>query len=157
MIRNLLPISGFPFASPALGVALGLAMLAGSASGALAAKPPKPETPKISLSKTFQPLAQNVSKAIEAAKTRADVVAAVNGVNAANTALQNARGEARKQATANLDAALAALGNTLAAEKTQLEGAFAGATSPDDTYMAGNLGGEPWRSGQGYTHAAPRP
>ncbi len=123
-------------ARSALGAILAMGMIAGSANVALAQKA---SAPKLSMSKTFQPLAVTLSKAVEAAKARPDVVAArANAVTAQNAA-QQARGAARTQAQAGADAAVAALGATLAGEKAQLEAAFTAATNADDRYMAGNL------------------
>jgi tetratricopeptide (TPR) repeat protein len=120
--------------------AIALGMMAGAtalSAPALAQK--APAAPKISLSKAFQPLAVAASKAIETAKTRADVVAARTALTTAQTALTQSRGAARAPAQASFDAALAALGNTVAPEKAMVDGAFAGATTPDDRYMSGNL------------------
>jgi hypothetical protein len=127
----------------AFGAALVLGLMGSTtlvcAPAMAATKPAKPEAPKISLSKTFQPVAVAASKAIDAAKVRPDVVAARTALTTAQTALQQARGSARAPAQASVDAALAALGNTLTAEKAALEGAFTAATSPDDRYMSGSL------------------
>lgn len=144
MIRTAKPSFGASLVRPALGVAAGLAVLTGAAlvaAPALAAQsaPKAPKPPKLPFSKPFQTAAGPVSKAIDDAKARPDVVAATNRVNAAQAALQSAQGNARTQARANLDAAIAALGSTLSAEKAQLDAAFAAATTPDDRYMAGNL------------------
>lgn len=125
---------------PALCAAAGLAVLTGAtfvAAPAMAQKAPKP--PKLTFSKPFQTVAGPASKVIEDAKKRPDVVAAANNVNAAQAAAQSAQGTARTQARANVDAAIAALGATLATEKAQLESAFAAASTPDDRYMAGSL------------------
>lgn len=124
-----------------LGSALALGLLCAApfaTSPAFAADKPA-AAPKISLSKPFQPLYVAMGKSIEAAKTRADVVAARANVTTAQTALQQARGAARTQAQANLDAATTALAGTLTAEKGQLDALFAAATSPDDNYGAGSL------------------
>ena len=127
--------------SLALRAALALGIMSSAAAMSVPALAQKaPAAPKISLSKAFQPLAVAASKAIETAKTRADVVAARTAVTNAQTVLQQARGAAaRAPAQAALDTALAALGNTVAPEKALVEGAFAGATSADDRYMSGNL------------------
>lgn len=125
--------------SRALGAALALGMVSAAsvvAVPAVAATKPPP-APKISLSKPFQPLYVAMVKAITDAKARPDVVAARTNVTTAQTALRQARGAARTQAQANFDAALAALGGLVAAEKTQLEALFTAATSPDDNYGAG--------------------
>jgi tetratricopeptide (TPR) repeat protein len=125
-------------------LALGAALVLGTvlaapfaAAPAVAATKPAPAI-KISLSKTFMPLYTNMAKAVEAAKVRPDVVAARTNVTTAQTALQQARGAARTQAQANVDAALAALSGLVAAEKAQLDALFtAAAASPDDNYGAG--------------------
>lgn len=142
MIRNLKQNgqAGLARLAPrhAIAAALAIGLLAGAATvatPAMAANAPA----KLSLSKTFQPMAVNLNKAIDAAKVRADVVAARANVITAQTALQAARGAARTSAQAGLDAATAALGATLTAEKAQLDAAFAGVTSADDRFMAGNL------------------
>lgn len=144
MIRTAMLKNRASLIRPALGAAAGLAVLTGTvlvASPALAAKgqQKQPKAPKLSLSKPFQAAAAPLSKSIEDAKKRADVVAATNGVNAAQSAAQTTAGAARTQAQARLDAAIAALGNTLRAEKAQLDAAFAAASTPDDRYMAGSL------------------
>ena len=123
----------------ALGAALafGAALAAPfAAAPAVAATKPAPAI-KISLSKAFMPLYANMAKAVETAKARPDVVAARTNVTTAQNALQQARGAARTQAQANVDAALAALGGLLAAERMQLDALFAAGTSPDDSYGAG--------------------
>jgi tetratricopeptide (TPR) repeat protein len=98
-----------------------------------------PAAPKVTLSKTVQPLYQNLSKAIAAAKVRPDVVAARSNVVTAQAALDQSRGAARTQAQANLDAAIAALRGLVAPEKTQLDALYAAAATPDDKYGAGSL------------------
>ena len=144
MIRTAMPRIRASLVRPALGAAAGLTVLTGAAlvaSPVLAAPAQQKaaKAPKLSLSKPFQAAAAPLSKAIEDAKKRADVVAATNSVNAAQSAAQAATGAARTQARASLDAAIAALGNTLRAEKAQLDAAFAAASTPDDRYMAGSL------------------
>ena len=141
MIRSRKQVSAAQFARTALGGALAIGLAVGAASlatPALAAKN-APAAPKISISKTFQPLAAAANKAINDAKTRADVIAARTSLITAQTAANQARGNARAPARAAVDAAQAALANTLTAERTALETAFTGATSPDDRYMAGTL------------------
>lgn len=96
--------------------------------------------PKMSFSKPFVAAAQPLEKAIAAAKTRADVVAAEQALNAATNAYNTAQGSAaRKAAAAQRDAALAQLGAAVAPEKAQLEAALAVATVVDDKYMWGSL------------------
>ena len=140
MIRNRKQAHTALFTQTALRAALALGLMGGFAAISAPALAQKaPAAPKISLSKPFQPLAVAASKAIEAAKTRADVVAARTALTTAQTALQQARGAARAPAQAAFDAALTALGNTVAPEKALVDTAFAGATSADDRYMTGNL------------------
>lgn len=125
--------------SRTLGAALAVGIVGAAtyvAAPAIAATKPAP-APKIALSKTFQPVYGAMAKAIADAKVRPDVVAARTNVTTAQTALQQARGAARTQAQANLDAALSALGGLVSAERSQLDGLFAAATSPDDNYGAG--------------------
>lgn len=137
-------LNGTLLTRTAMGFALalgGMSALAITATPALAAK--KPATPaaqKMNWSKPFQTAAGPVSNAIEAAKARADVVAAKGAVTAADTALRQAStNTARTQARAARDAAIVGLGATLTAEKTQLESAFAVVANPDDRYTAGQL------------------
>ncbi len=125
----------------ALGAALALCIVGAApfaASSAMAATKPAPAAQKITLSKTFMPLYANMSKAIETAKVRPDIVAARTNLTTAQAALQQARGSARTQAQANVDASLAALGGLVVAEKTQLDALFTAAGAmPDDIYGAG--------------------
>ena len=110
MIRNRNQARAPRLARTALCAALVLGLMSGTSAMAAPAQAQKPAAPKITLSKTFQPLFNNMSKAIETAKTRADVVAARSSVSTAQSAAQQARGAARTQAQANLDSTLAALG-----------------------------------------------
>jgi tetratricopeptide (TPR) repeat protein len=128
------------FSRSALGIALALGVAAGgtlTAAPALAQKQPKPAPVK--LSPNFQKVAAPLQQALEAAKAKPDVVAAKGAVAQANQALQRAPVSGRPQARSAVDAAVAALGNTLSAEKAQLEGAFAAATTPDDRMVAGQF------------------
>lgn len=122
----------------ALGVALALGVVAGGAmlaTPAIAAK-----QPAFKFSPGFQKVAAPLQKAIDDAKTRADVIAAKQKVTDSTNSLQQARLKAdRDQAKAARDAALAELGAALSNEKTQLEAAFAAITNADDRFMAGNL------------------
>jgi tetratricopeptide (TPR) repeat protein len=144
MIRsNRLPVTGLLF-RPVLGAVAALGLVGGVTANPAEAQAQgrgqaQAQAPKITLSKSFQPLAVGLNKAINDAKARPDVVAARANATTAQTALQQARGAARTQAQANLDAAVAALGTTLSAEKSQLDAAFTAATSADDRYMAGSL------------------
>jgi tetratricopeptide (TPR) repeat protein len=119
--------------------ALAIALMAGSAAVPAYAKTKAPTPAKMTYSKAFQTAAVVVQKSTEAAKTRADVVAATTNYNNAATAYNASRGEARVSAKTALDSALAALGATLSAEKTQLEAAFAAIGNQDDRYSAGSL------------------
>jgi hypothetical protein len=99
----------------ALGVALAFGVVAGgvmTAEPALAQKRDK-NAGQMKLSPEFQKLAAPLSQAIEAAK--------------AKPAVTGAKGNP------------AALATALAAEKAQLDPAFAAATSPDDKFVAGQL------------------
>lgn len=126
--------------------AIVLALTAASATVALPAhaaekkKEAVASGPKIQMSKAFQPQAIAAQKALEEAKKRADVVAGQQALNNATNAYNSAQGSAaRKAANAQRDAALAALLGSLAAEKTQLDALLAGATTPDDRFIAGQL------------------
>lgn len=130
------------FARPALALAAALVAVTGAgmvnAPAHAQTKPPEPL--KLKLSKPFQTLAAPLSKGIEDSKKRPDVIAARQGVDAARTAYDNARGNAaRAQAKPALDASVAALGGLLTTEKGQLEAAYAAATSADDRYVAGQM------------------
>ncbi len=96
--------------------------------------------PKANYSKPFVAAAAPFQKTLEAAKKRADVVAAQQIVTATTNALNAASGAtARKAATAQRDAAIAALRATLTSEKAQLETTVAAASLPDDKFLAGNF------------------
>lgn len=123
-------------AALALGLASGSTMLAAPAMAA----PKAPAAPKLSLSKPFQALAGPLQQAIERAKTKPEVVAAVAKVTAANDAARAAQGNAaRTAANAQRSAALAELGAAITVEKSQLDGAFAAVTNQDDRYVAGQF------------------
>jgi hypothetical protein len=128
-------------ARTALGLALSMGLAVGLPSGIAAAKDKKKEEAagpaKLTPSKGFAALIIPYSKAFEAAKARADVVAAKQAADTAQAAVRGTRGAARTQAEANHKAALAALGATLAAEKAQLDAATAAVSTPDDRYFAG--------------------
>ena len=126
----------------ALGLALALGVVAGSAlpAGPAMAAEKKPKAQKFSFTKPFQAAAGPVEKLIADAPKRPEVAAAIAQVTAADQALAQARTRsAREQAAAGLDAALAALGATLTAEKTAVDNAFAAIGNEDDRYLAGNL------------------
>ncbi len=132
--------------------AVALALVAAAASASLVVspafakdkKPPAaPSAPKIVLSKPFMPVFVALNKAIEEAKKKPDVLAAQQGLTGANSAYNAATtSSARKAANAQRDAAVAALGTAVAAEKAQLEGAYTAATTADDKYVAGQLGAQ---------------
>jgi hypothetical protein len=127
-------------ARTALGLALSIGIVAGLPGGVALAKDKKKEEAgpaKLTPSKGFAALIIPYSKAFEAAKARADVIAAKQNVDAAYAAVRGSRGAARTQAEANHKAALAALGTTLAAEKAQLDAATAAVSTADDRYFAG--------------------
>ncbi len=127
---------------PALALALtGAAGLLAATPALAAPKPaPAPVAPKLAMSKPFQTIAAPLSKAIEAAKTRPDVVAAKAKVTAAENTYNQSQGTAaRAQAKAARDAAIVELGTVLAPEKAQLAAATAVATTPDDKYISGQL------------------
>ncbi len=122
-------------------LALGTVVATGLVSAPVVAAEKKPAAPKLNLSKPFMAAAGPLQKALEAAKGRADVVAARTQVDAAEAAAKAAQGAAaRKTAKDATGVALTALGNTLTAEKAQFEAAFALIANPDDRLMAGNLG-----------------
>jgi tetratricopeptide (TPR) repeat protein len=124
-------------------LALALACATGSAliaTPALAAKDKPAAAPKVSYSKPFLAAAVPAQKVFEAAKTRPDVVAATQTVNAATQAYNaTTTTSARKAADVQRNAALAALGGLLTAEKAQLDALFAAVSVPDDKLMAGQL------------------
>ena len=137
-----LPLSGNLLSRSAMAAALAFGLVGGGAMltppAAAATKPPA--APKLSLSKPFQALAGPLSKALDEAKTRADVVAAKAKVDGAQAALQAARGNAaRTAASAAREAAVAELGVTLAPQKAVLDTALAAATTVDDRYVGGQL------------------
>ena len=139
---NSVPLSGNLLSRTALAAALALGLVSGgamlAAPASAATKPPA--APKLALSKPFQTLAGPLSKALDEAKTRADVLAAKAKVDAAQATLQAARGNAaRAAATTAREAAVAELGATLAPQKTALDAAVATVTTPDDRYVSGQL------------------
>ncbi len=118
---------------------LAMALMAGSVSVPVYAKTSAPAQPKLNYSKGFQTAAAAAQKSIEAAKTRADVVAAGTAYTDAANAYNASRGPARTTAKATMDSALAALGATLTSEKSQMEAAFTAIANQDDRYSAGSL------------------
>jgi hypothetical protein len=122
---------------------MALLLVASTGAVALQASPvmaKEAAAPKPSYSKPLIAVAAPFQKALEAAKKRADVVAAQQAVTAANAAYNaTTTSAARKAAATQREAAIAALGATLSNEKTQLEAVFAAITVPDDKFLAGNF------------------
>ncbi|HVR89643.1 MAG TPA: hypothetical protein VHG29_00935 [Novosphingobium sp.] len=126
------------FTRTALGFALAAGLVVTSVPALAAPKPPA--APKLALSKPFQTLAAPLDAEIKNAKTRPDVVAAKAQADAASNAYNQAQGTAaRNAAKAQRDAAIVALGATVAGEKARLDAAFAAATTQDDKYTAGTM------------------
>ena len=128
--------------------ALALALLATAGavthSPALAAAKDKkaqaaPAAAKVVYSKPFIAAAAPLEKALDAAKKRADVIAAQQNVTTATNALNAAQGAARTAAQTQRDAAIAALGATLTAEKAMLETSYAAVLGADDKFKIGNM------------------
>ena len=131
------------FAGTAVGLALAMGVAAGGVSAPAMAKEKekKAEAPKITLSKGFMPAYQATKTALDAAAKRPDVVAGREAATAAENAYRSAQGKAaRDAARAKYDAAIAALGTVVAAENQAVENAFTAATTPDDKFVAGQLG-----------------
>ena len=131
------------FARTALGFALAMGVAAGGVSAPAMAKEKekKAEAPKITLSKGFMPAYQATKTALDAAAKRPDVVAGREAATAAENAYRSAQGKAaRDAARAKYDAAIAGLGTVVAAENQAVENAFTAATTPDDKFVAGQLG-----------------
>lgn len=139
MIRSVL------YTRSAMGLALALGLAAGSlglAAPAAAKDKPKPAAaaPKITPSKAFIPVYSQAKNAIDAAAKRQDVIDGKAAVANAENAYRAARGNAaRTQAKTAWDGAVAALGNSLQAEKGAVEQAFTAGTTPDDRFFAGQL------------------
>lgn len=138
-----------PFLSrPALALALALGTVAGAgmvATPALAAKEKaakeKPAAgPKISPTKAFGPVYQNVAKLLGEARKRPDVIAQQAKVNEAKLAFNaTTTRSARNAAGVKLNEQVAALTTLLGAEAAAVDDAFAKVASPDDKYLAGQL------------------
>jgi hypothetical protein len=129
-------------ARSALGMALALGVAAGALTAPVAAvaKDKAPAAPKLAPSKAFIPVYQAAAAALEKASKSPDITAARATVTNAENAYRAAQGkDARAQAKAQWDAALTALGNSVAADKATIDQAFAVATAPDDKYLAGQL------------------
>lgn len=130
------------FARSPMGLALALGVAAAGLTAPVAAlaKDKAPAAPKLAPSKPFIPAYQAAAAALDKASKSADVAAAKANLTAADNAWRAAQGkDARAAAKAQLDAAQAALGNSVAAEKAVIDQAFAVATAPDDKYLAGQL------------------
>ena len=131
------------FARTALGMALAMGVAAGGAIAPAMAKEKeqKAEAPKITLSKGFMPAYMAAKTALDSAAKRQNVIDGRAAVTAAEGAYRSAQGKAaRDAARAKYDAAIAALGTVVAAENQVVENAFTAATSPDDKFVAGQLG-----------------
>lgn len=127
--------------------ALGLALALGVATGGLAApamakeKEKKAEAPKLAPSKAFIAPYTAAKAALDAAGKRADVTEARAKVTAAENAYRSATGKkAREDARLAYDASVAALSALLAPEIDLSDKTFAAATTPDDKFIAGQLG-----------------
>ncbi|MEN9683550.1 MAG: hypothetical protein RLZZ427_1301 [Pseudomonadota bacterium] len=134
------------FARSAMGVALALGVATGAmiAPVAAAAKDKAQDkaqaAPKLTPSKAFIPVYQAAAGALEKAAKNPDVATARTTVTNAENAYRSAQGkDARAQAKTQWDAAQAALGTALTAEKATIDQAFATAATPDDKYLAGQL------------------
>ncbi|MDE2436541.1 MAG: hypothetical protein KGM49_09800 [Sphingomonadales bacterium] len=130
----------------ALGLALALGVAAGAvvtASPALAkdkAAAAAPSQPKIAPSKPVMALYNPLKTALDNAAKRPDVVNARAAVATAANAVNSATTKsARATARTGYDAAVKALGDTLAPEKAQLDQMGAAATTPDDKYVYGQF------------------
>lgn len=125
----------------ALGMALAVGVAAGGMALPAAAKEKKPEAPKIQPSKAFVPVYVAAKDGVDKAAKRQDVLDAQAAVKTAEAAYRSASGKkARDDARTKYDGSVAALGTLLQPEKDLLEKAFATATTPDDKFIAGQLG-----------------
>ena len=131
------------FARTALGLALAMGVAAGTASPVWAKDKPKDapkEAPKLAPSKAYIPVYVAAKSALEAAAKRPDVMAARQTATDAQAAAKSAQGKAAKTAAqAKADAAVAAVGPLLAAEKAAVDKSAATATNADDKFLAGQL------------------
>ena len=132
------------FTRTALGVALAVGVAAGSATPVMAKdKQPKQaavKEAKLAPSKAFVPVYVAAKNAIEAAGKRADVIAARQAAADAQTALKSAQGKkAQADARARYDAAAAAVGPLLTAEKAAVEKTVTVTTNTDDKFLSGQL------------------
>ncbi|NOU04056.1 MAG: hypothetical protein HOO94_10460 [Novosphingobium sp.] len=136
MIRSTL------FTRSALGLALALGAAAGTviAASPAVAKEKAPAVPKIVPSKAFAPLYGPMKTALDNAGKRQDVLDAKTAVATAAAGVNAASGKAaRDAARANYDATVKALGDKLAAEKTQLDQLVPAISTPDDKLIYGQL------------------
>ena len=131
------------FARTALGLALAMGVTAGTANPVWAKDKPKDapkEAPKLAPSKAYIPVYVAAKSALEAAAKRPDVMAARQTATDAQAAAKSAQGKAAKTAAqAKADAAVAAVGPLLAAEKAAVDKSAATATNADDKFLAGQL------------------
>ena len=131
------------FARTALGLALAMGVAAGTASPVWAkdkAKDAAKDAPKLSPSKAFVPNYVAAKNILEAAAKRPDLTVARQAATDAQTANKAAQGKAAKAAAqAKYDAAVAAIGPLLAAEKAAVDKSTATATNADDKFLAGQL------------------
>jgi hypothetical protein len=126
------------FTRTALGLALAVGVTAGSATPVLAkAKPAadqKANEVKLAPSKAFIPVYVAAKAMLEAAGKRPDVIAARQAATTAQAVLKNAQGrQAQTDARARYDAAAAAVGSLLTAEKAAVERTANVITSADST------------------------
>ena len=132
------------FTRTALGLVLALGVAAGSATPLLAkdkpAKVEKAKEAKLAPSKAFVPVYVAAKNAIELAGKRPDVIAARQAAADAQTALKNAQGKkAQADARTRYDAAAAAVGPLLTAEKAAVGNTVTVATNIDDKFLSGQL------------------
>jgi hypothetical protein len=132
------------FTRTALGLALAVGVTAGSATPVLAkAKPAadqKANEVKLAPSKAFIPVYVAAKAMLEAAGKRPDVIAARQAATTAQAVLKNAQGrQAQTDARARYDAAAAAVGSLLTAEKAAVERTANVITSADDKFLSGQL------------------
>ncbi|WP_296676040.1 hypothetical protein [Novosphingobium sp.] len=130
------------FTRSALGVVFALGLAGAAASPALAKEKPAAAqgSAKITPSKPVMAIYAPMKAALDNAGKRADVVQAKANVATAANTLNSASGKAaRAAARTNYDAAVAAVGNLLTAEKGQLEQLRAAGTTPDDKYVYGQM------------------
>ncbi|PKB25492.1 hypothetical protein B0I00_0693 [Novosphingobium kunmingense] len=124
----------------ALGAVLALGIVGASPAVAKEKEKAAPAQAKITLSKPAIALYNPTKAAIDNAAKRPDVIQAKAAIAQAAAAVNAARTKAaRDTARTGYDAAVAALGNLLSAEKAQLEQFRAAGTTPDDKMIYGQL------------------